>query len=231
MKQVVKSHRSKVFFALIFGIFFSIRTMADCVYERVIEGENLQIGTMLTWSTAFEEDSQLFLIEKSVDGTTFESIGNVDAAGKSKAIKNYNFLDIMTKTDRAYYRLKQVDTDGSFSYSDILTVNRKFKNNFIVTRMSAIATQTTFELTLDSFVEGAMSYTVASIKGEVLLEESLMLENGLNEISIDLKDQKEGIYKLSLSYGEEAETIVLKKVADEIASKPNVVSTRKANGN
>lgn len=231
MKQLMNSYFTKVLSVLAFGVLFSTQLAADCVYEQVIEGENLQIGTMLTWSTAFEEDSKVFLIEKSEDGATFESIGNVDAAGESEDVKSYNFLDIMAKADRTYYRLKQIDTDGSFSYSDILTINRKFENNFMVARMSAVATQDIFELTLDSFVEGEMNYSVASIKGEVILEDRFALENGLNEITINLEDQKEGIYKLSLAYGDEAETIVLRKVADEIKSKPNVASTKKANRN
>lgn len=211
--------------------FLGFQIQAACTYEQVIEGENLQIGTMLTWSTNFEDENDVFIIEKSENGTDFEDIGNVKAAGDSDDLKNYNFLDIMAKSDRAYYRLKQVNTDGSSSHSDIVTVNKKFDNNFMVARMSAVATENLFELTFDSFMDGALNYTVASIKGEVILENQIAVINGLNELTIDLEDQKEGIYKLALNMGQETETIVLKKVADEIKKKPNVASTRKLKRN
>lgn len=219
---------------LIFAVafcFVGFQAQAACSYEQVIEGENLQIGTMLTWSTNFEDENEVFIIEKSEDGIDFEDIGNVQAAGDSEDLKNYNFLDIMAKSDRAYYRLKQVNVDGSSSHSDIVTVSKKFDNNFMVARMSAIATTNLFDLTFDSFVDGALNYTITSIKGELILENQLTVNNGLNELTIDLEDQKEGIYKLALNMGQETETIVLKKVADEIKKKPNVASTRKLKKN
>jgi hypothetical protein len=49
----------------------------------------------------------------------------------------------------------------------------------------------------------------------------------LNELSIDLTDQKEGIYKLNLNMEDEAETLVLKKIPDEITRKSNVASKNK----
>lgn len=204
---------------------------ADCVYEQVVEGENLQIGTMLTWSTSFENETSVFIVEKSEDGVDFENVGNVKAAGDSDELKNYNFLDIMAKSPRTFYRLKQVDNDGSFSFTDIVTVNRQFENNFMVARMSAVATQGAFELTIDSFTEGELNYSLTSIRGELVLEDKKLIINGLNDLNLDLTDQREGLYKLSLAMGEETETIVLKKVDDELKKKPNMASTKKMRGN
>lgn len=201
--------------------------LAECTYEQVIEGENLQIGTMLTWSTSFENESEVFIIEKSIDGIDFEEVGNVKAAGDSDEIRSYNFLDIMAKSPRIFYRLKQVDVDGAFSHTDIVTVNRQFENNFMVARMSAVATQGTFELTFDSFKDGEMSYTLASVRGEVVLEDKMLVVNGLNELNVDLTDQRSGSYKLTMNMADETEVIVLKKVDDEIKQKPNMASTRK----
>lgn len=223
--------QQKLFMFIAAFCFVGFQTQAACVYEQVIEGENLQIGTMLTWSTNFEDENDIFIIEKSENGTDFEDIGNVKAAGDSEDLKNYNFLDIMAKSNQAYYRLKQVNIDGSSSHSDIVTVSKKFDNNFMVARMSAIATTNLFELTFDSFVDGSLNYTITSIKGEVILENQLSVSNGLNELTIDLEDQREGIYKLALNMGQETETIVLKKVEDEIKKKPNVASTRKLKKN
>ncbi|MFK7931897.1 MAG: hypothetical protein AB8G22_00215 [Saprospiraceae bacterium] len=204
---------------------------AGCVYEQVVEGENLQIGTMLTWSTSFEDETSVFIVEKSVDGIEFEEIGNVNAAGDSDDLKDYNFLDIMAKSSRIFYRLKQVDNDATFSYTDIVTVNLKYQNNFMIARMSAIATQGEFAVTIDSFEDGEMTYSLNSVRGEQILEDKMLIINGLNDLEVDLKDQRVGLYKLSLEMGDEIETIVLKKIDDELKKKTNMASSKKLNGN
>lgn len=211
-------------------LLFNIAAKADCVYEQVVEGENLQIGTMLTWSTSFEDETSVFIIEKSEDGVQFEEIGNVSAAGDSDELKSYNFLDIMAKSPRTFYRLKQVDNDASFSYTDIVTINRQFQNNFMVARMSAVATQGAFSVTIDSFEDGEMEYSLTSIRGEQILTDQMLVVGGLNDLDIDLADQRAGLYKLSLAMGEEVETIVLKKVDDELKKKANMASTKDLNG-
>ena len=199
---------------------------AACVYEQALEGQNLEVGTMLTWSTAFEEDNSIFIVEKSEDGANFGNVGTIEGAGDSDDLKEYNFLDIMATAEQTYYRLKQVDVDGSFSYSDVVSVPQVFTNNFMVARMSNVATQDVFELSIDSMVDGDMAYALSNLRGEVVHSDQLMIVAGLNDLSVDLSAQEEGIYKLALTLEDETETLVIKRVTDEIARKPNVASTR-----
>lgn len=200
---------------------------AACSYEQLVEGENLQIGTMLTWATSFESNNAMFVVEKSEDGVEFMNIGSVEGYGDSEKIKEYNFLDVMANSENTFYRLKQVDFDGSFSYSEVSVIRQKFKNNFMVARMSNVATKDFFEVTIDAFQQGELSYEVTNWKKESIFQDKMLVVNGLNELSIDLTDQKEGIYKLNLLMDGEEETLVLKKVADEIKSKANVASKAK----
>jgi len=202
---------------------------ANCVYQQNLEGQNLQIGTMLTWSTAFEQDNSIFIVEKSEDGANFGNIGTVEGAGDSDDLKDYNFLDIMASAERTYYRLKQVDVDGSFSYSDVVSIPQVYTNNFMVARMSNVATQDVFELTVDSMVDGDMAYTLTNLRGEQVLSEQLMIVQGLNDLQVDLSIHEEGIYKLAMTVEDETETLVIKRVTDEIAKKPNVASSRRLN--
>lgn len=202
-------------------------TFADCNYEQSIQGENMQIGTMLTWTTSLESNNAMFLVEKSVDGAEFINIGNVKGAGDSDDLREYNFLDVMAGGDKTFYRLKQVDFDGAFSYSDIVTIRAEFQNNFMVARMSAVATTGQFDLTIDAMADGVLKYMLANWKEETILERDMILINGLNELSVDLTDQKAGIYKLSLNMDEEEEVLVLRKVLSELDKKPNMASTKK----
>lgn len=72
------------------------------------------------WSTASEENNNYFVIERSLDGESWLSIGSVDGAGTSSRITNYSFLDNETVSVLTYYRIKQVDFDGQFDYSKIV---------------------------------------------------------------------------------------------------------------
>jgi hypothetical protein len=79
----------------------------------------------LNWATASEINSDFFDIERSIEGKNFVNIGRVQAYGTSNTLKTYQFKDELTKNVLQYYRLKQVDKDGSFQYSRIIAVSRE----------------------------------------------------------------------------------------------------------
>jgi hypothetical protein len=77
----------------------------------------------LQWETTAEINSDYFLIERSSDGiNNFSNIGKVTAAGNSNSIKQYSFID-NDPFSVNYYRLKEVDLNGKYTYSKILQVN------------------------------------------------------------------------------------------------------------
>ena len=75
----------------------------------------------LNWSTELEIDSKEFVIQRG-DGNTFTSIGVVNATGNSSTKLNYSFTHNNNTTATTYYRLKNVDNNGRFTYSGIRTV-------------------------------------------------------------------------------------------------------------
>jgi len=77
----------------------------------------------LQWSTASEKDNDYFSVEKSRDGKNFFSIGKVDGAGNSQSLLSYTYQDDDPFDGTSYYRLKQVDFDGTFENSDIKSVH------------------------------------------------------------------------------------------------------------
>ena len=78
----------------------------------------------LAWATASEKNSAAFEVERSLNGTGFDRIGTVAAAGTSTAPREYALTDarLPAGTATLYYRLKQVDQDGTSSYSPVRTV-------------------------------------------------------------------------------------------------------------
>jgi hypothetical protein len=73
--------------------------------------------TLVSWATVQEINSSYFEIERSTDGIRFEKIAIVKAAGNSETVKNYEFKDEKLLFGFNYYRIKQVDVDGRFTYS------------------------------------------------------------------------------------------------------------------
>lgn len=80
-------------------------------------------GIQLNWQTATELNNHGFEIEKSSDGISFFNIGFVKGAGTTAETKEYKFIDNKFENEGVfYYRLKQVDFDGQFNYSDVISV-------------------------------------------------------------------------------------------------------------
>jgi hypothetical protein len=76
----------------------------------------------LAWQTASEKDNDFFTIERSVDGENWAAIQEIDGAGNSTNLLNYATTDVVSEKGIFYYRLKQTDFDGAYTYSDIRAV-------------------------------------------------------------------------------------------------------------
>lgn len=85
-------------------------------------------GNVLNWTTAWEKNNDHFEIQRSRDARSFESIGRVIGKGSSSSNQSYEFVDEVGGQEAlTYYRLKQVDQDGSLSYSRIVAVGHEIK--------------------------------------------------------------------------------------------------------
>jgi hypothetical protein len=95
------------------------------------KGQYTESGNLLTWATTNEIQNKGFDIESSKDGVRFDKIGFVDGKGTSSQVQHYRFEDSspLESSDKVvYYRLKQLDFDGSFEYSKIISIHINGKN-------------------------------------------------------------------------------------------------------
>ncbi len=95
----------------------------DALPVRLVTFTETQTGEVLNlnWTTATEKGTDRFEIEQSPDGTTFQKIGTVKALNRED-VQRYAFSTLPARQPLSYYRLKIVDLDNSFSYSDIISV-------------------------------------------------------------------------------------------------------------
>lgn len=94
-----------------------------CLDLFPVEFENVEakaVGSydvLVSWTTATETNNDRFEIERSSDGTNWETVGTVYGAGTSEQENHYRFNDLNPMSGNIYYRIKQIDFDETFSYS------------------------------------------------------------------------------------------------------------------
>lgn len=203
---------------------------AEVTYAIPLKGQEHQIGSLLNWTTANEFNSQIFIVERSVDGADYEIIGEVEAAGNSDNQNGYRFLDVGVNHEKSYYRLRQVDQDGTASFSQTIMIKKELANNFMILAMSNTVTNNTFTVSLDATIDDEIHYAVKNKKGETIFQANQDLEFGINEITINVEDEVEGTYFIDFRVEKEVEQLVIRKVDDEIKKKENVASKKQSNG-
>ena len=87
-----------------------------------------QNEVLLTWSTADESNNSFFTIERSSNGLDFVPIARLDGAGNSTTVLNYQYIDLLPLNGLNFYRLKQTDFSGDYSYSEVKAINVEMEN-------------------------------------------------------------------------------------------------------
>ncbi|TZF82783.1 DNRLRE domain-containing protein [Pedobacter sp. BS3] len=91
-------------------------------------GRKTTSGNYLSWQTLSEINNDHFEVERSPDGQTFIPLTTIKGAGNSNQLISYNYTDLYPLQGTNYYRLKQVDTDGRYTLSGIVSINAGLKN-------------------------------------------------------------------------------------------------------
>ncbi len=140
------------------------------------------------WATASEINNDYFTLERSADGVNFEELTIVSGAGNSNNIVSYSWLDDNPTSDIAYYRLKQTDFNGAFSYSEIISKNCQSNDEFRVYPNPVLN-----RLTLSGSSEKLMDYKIISIEGKILKAGAF-----IGESQLDISNLSEGVYLVEL---------------------------------
>jgi hypothetical protein len=185
---------------------------ASCVFSKQIEIKSTPIGNMLSWTTVLEQDNALFMVEKSLDGISFAVVGQVNGALTSKIENNYAYLDLAIGATKVFYRLQQVDVNGTKSQTAVAVLNQVTTNNYMITGMSSPATDSMFAMTLRAAKVGMLHYALLNNKSEILKRGTVNMTIGMNKFSIDISDFAKGNYRLEMEMLEEKEAIVLQKI-------------------
>lgn len=137
----------------------------------------------VTWSTATETNNDYYTIEKSKDGIHFEALSIVDAAGNSSSIINYKDIDTNPFEGISYYRLKQTDFNGTFTYSKIVAVNYSFtKDGFTI---FPNPTQGEINITFEDLEQKEVLVVIRDISGKECFSKVIITQEHQQLIGID----------------------------------------------
>ncbi|MDZ4666841.1 MAG: T9SS type A sorting domain-containing protein, partial [bacterium] len=152
----------------------------------------------LNWSTATERNSSHFEVERSYTGVDFSRLGNVKSNGNSNSLKNYSFVDgdaFVNNEPIAYYRLKLVDRDGSFEYSNTISIENGKEE---VSAEPINVFPNPFNNTLFIAYKSLTNEVVAlrDLSGRLIMSQNLNAEEMVHQLNIPSSLDK-GIYLLT----------------------------------
>jgi len=158
-------------------------------------GEEINGYNQLKWITASETNNDYFTIEKSEDGINYLPIGFIDGAGNSNTLTEYSFTD-KEPYKNTYYRLKQTDFNGNYSYSAIVAVKR---NNHGTTEVVLVNNNENINLFIKSGSETDANISFYNISGQLAGKETIHLTKGENNTSLNIQPVKGNIFFVVLN--------------------------------
>lgn len=163
------------------------------LYFTARVGENNTVR--VNWSTVFENNNDYFSIERSKDGRNFQKIGEVKSKGDNNTQQEYSFIDQQPLQGSSFYRLKQTDKDGKFSYSIIEKVHLKDPGLHIVAGPNP--TRNIVQLNISGTITPQMHFKLLDLNGKKILEEKIKS----NHTIVDLSTLAQAVYLLQITDG------------------------------
>ncbi|GJM33956.1 MAG: hypothetical protein DHS20C18_29570 [Saprospiraceae bacterium] len=150
---------------------------------------------MIKWQTALEINNNYMVIERSKNGRAFAEIGRMQGAGFSNVLLDYEWKDRQPFSGQNYYRLRQVDFDGTTSYSEVASVEFKKTTNILSVYPSLIRGQSEVTVDLTTLKDSPVIMDLFSTKGQLLQTYTL---NGGSTQKLSTTILNKGMYILKI---------------------------------
>ena len=164
------------------------------VFKAAISDNNVT----LNWTSLQEINTQSFVIEKSSNGSNWQQIGSLPAAGFSGVATKYQFVDGAVATIN-YYRLKTVDLDGKFNYSNTLVI--RSKNTAVNVSLFPNPAVNSVNITINhSLAQQGFTINLLNHNGQLMARRQIADGTNTNTLSLDLSNYKTGTYTLDILF-------------------------------
>lgn len=147
----------------------------------------------LSWATVSETNNDYFIIEKRHENGTFFPIGEVDGAGNSEDLRTYQWTDRSEHSYKNYYRLRQVDINGTSSFSDVIEVDVP-KGSLL----QVYPSPTSGIVHLHSIITEPQKVFISDITGKLLQEQIFHFTATQTDFKLDLSNYTDGVYFIQI---------------------------------
>ena len=155
---------------------------------------------LLEWTTWTETNTEFFTLERSLNGTDFEVVDIVDGAGNSNQPISYEVKDYSPYNGTSYYRLKDTDSAGKSSYSDVIAVTCGGRGDVDFNFVNAYEVDNT-DIVVEFTGNENEDYNVVlyDASGRKTLDFSGVAVSGMNKVRLPAGDLARGIYIINLN--------------------------------
>jgi hypothetical protein len=174
-------------------------------------------SVLLNWKTENEVNTSHFVIERSTDNNHFAGIGNVSANGRYTIGNNafdYSFTDndaINQSSQRLYYRLKMVDIDGKYKYSNIVSVTMPLTTGKVIISPNPVIHEV--KVAIASPLDGRVQWTLIDNIGRRILKGSEQVRKAdINNFTINMSRLPSGTYYLTITGAGNDQKIKMQKL-------------------
>lgn len=170
------------------------------------DGKLVSKAVELDWQTSSELDNDQFIIERSSDGIIFEKLGTLASKGDSYQDQFYKFMDWQPLLGTNYYRLSQIDLDGTRSFiGEIITVDYSAKEEISIYPNPLEGDQ--LQLIYQTQESGTVSVEIFNIAGQVITVREFQANAARNIYDIELNNLNSGIYIVKTSQGAKTQSL------------------------
>jgi hypothetical protein len=156
----------------------------------------------LRWETTSEKNVDHFEIEKSRVNGLFTSIAQVKAVGNADVINQYTYHDAIPYHDMNYYRLKIMDEDGQFTYSNVINLMINQSKSTWATVYPNPATDV-LNIEVNMLKNENSTIQIVDMLGNILINTPIMFEKGFNTIPMNINALSKGNYFIKIKMDQE----------------------------
>ncbi len=161
---------------------------------------------LVSWTTQSEQNSSYFTVERSYDGIAFTTIDQVQAAGLSNNIRNYQFTDLNAAKSMIFYRLKLVDADAGYKLSPVRVVA---KSDGVVKQFLLYPNPATshINIVLNEAAKEDMLLQIVNHMGQIVKNARIVF--GTQVLKLEVSELPKGIYILKLTGSDSVQSVKL----------------------
>ncbi len=188
----------------------SINGMPLPITLKSFEGDENKEGITLNWTTSIEKDNNYFILERSKGFNQFEEIGTLNTKapdGNSKEEIHYSFIDESPLPGTAYYRLKQIDKDGTGTYVGLIAFEAEHSG--FSPHLFPNPAEDKAYLYLSSENTEDISIEVRSLDGKIKASYNADILAANKLLELELSNIEAGIYLLEITTNAHKETLRL----------------------